>query len=107
MFCTLRYTSGSWWAAQPPPHKGAIIPGPVSGAAALAGLDTALITHYMMKSTQTDETMQLCWHGPVEKRVATLCVSACGCVFVSVCTYMNVYFHVNAGICSPAWLLSA
>lgn len=53
MFCTLRYTSGSRWAAQPPPpHKGPFIRARVSSAA-LAGSDTALITHQMMKSTQT------------------------------------------------------
>lgn len=52
MFCTLRYTSGSRWAAEPQPHKGPFILARVSNAA-LAGSDTALITYQMMKSTQT------------------------------------------------------
>ena len=94
MFCTLRYTSSSRWATEPQPHKGPIIPTGVSSAA-LAGSDTALITHQMMKSTQAQEHSFAGTASGKESCNTRACAEMC----MFPCEYLHVY--------SPVWLLSA
>lgn len=99
MFCTLRYTSGSRWAAQPQPHKGSFIP--ASSLQCYTGRFRHSFDYTLNDEIHIDLKAQLCWHSTVEKRLQHLDperVHLCMCV--SVCNYANARY-------SPVWLLSA